>query len=400
MFKNIEYKWYILLLSCLTIFFGTGLQRYTLPVLFDEISKDLNLSLLQIGTIWGMDPLGGVFVSLFIGMLIDKFGIKRSVVTISILVGITGMLRGFSSNFITLLVIMLLFGLVVSTTPTVFFKVIAVWFEGRNLGMANGILMAFNHLGGMTSSMTSATILSPLLNGWRNVIILFAFPPIILGFLWLVSYKEDRKPSFNFRNVNKPSIGEALAHVIRIKDVWIASIIQAGAAGMFVGVTGYLPIYLRNLGWETGIADSSLTILIGTIAFASILVPMLSDRFGSRKLLLVPLQLIVCSILLMFPFIDSYMLYILIILFGFFFGGIPPLIISSLVELKEVGSSYAGTAIGLCYTFAMLGSFISAPLGNSTASIHPALPFVIWGAMVGIVSFGYLFLESSKVHNQ
>ena len=95
MFKKIEYKWYILLLSCLTIFFGTGLQRYTLPVLFDEISKDLNLSLLQIGTIWGMDPLGGVFVSLFIGMLLDKFGIKRSVVTIAMLVGITGMLRGF-----------------------------------------------------------------------------------------------------------------------------------------------------------------------------------------------------------------------------------------------------------------------------------------------------------------
>ena len=60
---NPNYKWYVLALSTLSYLFITGIMRMCMPVLFSEISTDLNLSLVQLGTIWGFDPFGGVFVA-------------------------------------------------------------------------------------------------------------------------------------------------------------------------------------------------------------------------------------------------------------------------------------------------------------------------------------------------
>ena len=54
-----RYKWYILSLSMLAYCILGGVERMCLPVLFNEISADLGLSLVSIGTIWGLDPLAG-----------------------------------------------------------------------------------------------------------------------------------------------------------------------------------------------------------------------------------------------------------------------------------------------------------------------------------------------------
>ena len=48
------YKWLILALAAFTFTFVVAIPHMSMPVLFDEISADLNLSLVQIGWIWGI----------------------------------------------------------------------------------------------------------------------------------------------------------------------------------------------------------------------------------------------------------------------------------------------------------------------------------------------------------
>jgi MFS family permease len=171
-----NYRWYVLLLVSFTFFFANA-ERMCLPVLFQEILRELDLSLVQIGMVWGMDPLAGVFVSIFSGLLIDRFGVKRTVTVIIFFVGVFGLLRGLSSDFISLACSMFLFGLLVATIPTILPKVIALWFKGRHLGLANGISVCVASTGAMTATMLSATVLSPFLGGWRFVLFLYGVPP-------------------------------------------------------------------------------------------------------------------------------------------------------------------------------------------------------------------------------
>jgi len=72
-----KYKWYILALTCLTTAIAVAVPVISMSVLFGEIAQKLNLSVSQIGIVWGILSLGGLALSLPGGLLTDRFGPKK-----------------------------------------------------------------------------------------------------------------------------------------------------------------------------------------------------------------------------------------------------------------------------------------------------------------------------------
>ncbi|MCJ7829992.1 MAG: MFS transporter, partial [Desulfobacterales bacterium] len=144
-----------------------AIPSMAMPVLFDEISKELNLNYVQVGWIWGISALTGVLTGLVGGALGDRYGTKRILVAGCILGGVTGALRGLSSDYMTLVITSFVFGLIPAGIPTNVHKVCGIWFTGRQLGLANGIVSSGMALGFTLGSALSATVLSPWLGGWR-----------------------------------------------------------------------------------------------------------------------------------------------------------------------------------------------------------------------------------------
>ena len=66
------YKWLILVLAAFTFTFVVAIPHMSLPVLFDEISADLGLSLVQVGWIWGVGSVLGILVGLIGGPIGDR----------------------------------------------------------------------------------------------------------------------------------------------------------------------------------------------------------------------------------------------------------------------------------------------------------------------------------------
>jgi len=62
------------------------------------------------------------------------------------------------------------------------------------------------------------------------------------------------------------------------------------------------------------------------------------------------------------------------------------------IELKEVGSEYSGTAIGLTSTLGMVGAFLAPPVGNSLEAFNNGYPFIFWAvlAAAGLPFFAIL----------
>ncbi len=164
------YRWYVLGLAALTNCITVAVPSMALPVLFAEISADLHLDLVQVGLVWGITALPGIFTSLVGGMVGDRFGPKRVLVVCCLLAGLSGALRGLSADFISLSAAMLLFGLFAPMITTNSVKTCGMWFSPRQLGLANGVLSMGMALGFLLGSLLSATVLSPVLGGWRNVI--------------------------------------------------------------------------------------------------------------------------------------------------------------------------------------------------------------------------------------
>ena len=93
------YRWFVLALAAVTFTFVVAMPQMSLPVLFDEISADLSLSLVQVGWIWGIGAVMGILMGLVGGPIGDRFGPRRTLAVACVLIGIAGAARGLSNRY-------------------------------------------------------------------------------------------------------------------------------------------------------------------------------------------------------------------------------------------------------------------------------------------------------------
>jgi len=376
------YRWYMLFLGMMAYFFIAGLPRMCIPVLFKEISEDIGLSIVEMGTIWGMDPLAGVFLALPGGLIADRFGVKRTMVLISVLAGIFGALRGFSVNFASMALTMFLFGMMAATMPSIVPKLTAQWFRGKELGITNALLNIIWGLGSMSATMFSATLISPAFGGWRVVMFIYGAPCIVLALLWLFTGREPETEELPVsRSTDSVSFRDSLIHIIKIKEIWIIGIITYTYWGSSNGMVGYLPIYLRGIGWTPLAADGVMTVMAGVASIGAIPVVILSDRLGTRKGVMAASLFVMAITLLILPLFQSSLLWVIILFNGFTRIGVAALFNVVVLELKEVGITYSGTAVGFVTMLGMLGAFASPPMGNYLADYNAGYPFIFWAVL-------------------
>ena len=390
--SNNNYRWYLLGLSAATSTLVSAIPYSCMPVLFEEISKDLNLSLVQIGTVWGMASLAGVFVSLAAGVLGDRFGLKRVLAIACLLVGITGALRGFSSTFFMLTAMVFLNGLVRALIPVNVTKSIAVWFKGRSLGMANGVGAMGMGLGLMLGPLISATIMSPLLGGWRNVLFLYGGISAAVAVLWF-AFGKDHPPEIESSIKHEPTpIGPTLSRLLRNKTIWILGLILLFRMGGIMGMTGYLPKYLLDQGWPQASADGTLSVFYAVSTAFVIPISALSDRIGRRKIVLLAGLIVMTTSLVLLPIIGGTSIWAFMVLSGIFMDSFMSIIVTTLLETDGIGTQNAGVALGMVFTLAPIGAAISPPLGNSLAGINPDFPFFFWAiwSLIALVLLSFV----------
>jgi sugar phosphate permease len=394
--KSSRYRWYILLLAMLTYGSIAGTARLSMPVLFPEISAELGLSMVAIGTIWGMDPLAGVFMGLPGGMLVDRVGIKRTLTVVCILAGIFCALRGFSINFVSMAAFMFLFGLMAAVIPSIVPKVTAVWFSGKHLALANGLLNVAWAIGSVIATLSAATLFSPLLGGWRNVLFLFGVPPVLLGLLWWFT-THDAKPqlSSSASSAGVP-FRQALRNVVHIKEVWILGLILLTYFGANMGLGGYLPLYLRHTGWTPASADWAMTIFSGLGVIGTIPMVLISDKIGSRKKMMMFTTIVFMVCVALIPVVGVVGTWICLIICGLIRTAVSALANTLIFEIKGIGATYGGTAMGLTNTLGMLGAFAASPIGNSFSSINDHMPLVFWAVLTAAGIPLLLCLKESK----
>jgi MFS family permease len=365
-----------------------------MPVLFKEISDDLGLDLVQIGAVWGILVLGSVFVMPMGGWLCDRLGVRLTLILVSILAGVTGALRGLSVDFISLMGTAFLWGLVSSIGVPAISKGASISVSRRQQGMAQGLIATGGGIGAVLGPLISATILSPWLGGWRNVLYLYGAVSIVIGLLWLFTVREPERIKPVGSETRVP-IRQAFSHLWHVKAIWLLGLTLFAQCGCNQGMIGFLPLYLRGNGWLAAAADGTLALFGGIGTLSVIPLTLLSDRIGSRKLLLVIAYLINMLAVGLLSVIHNELAWLLIAMSGIFSSVTPSLITTMAIETKEVGTVYSGTAVGLVIGIANIGWVIAPPIGNSLAGISYGLPFVFWAALALLGFIITIFLKET-----
>ena len=391
-----NYRWFILVLAALTNTLVTAIQSMCLPVLFKEISVDLNLDLVQIGLIWGISALPGIVTVLLGGAIGDRFGPRRILILGCLLVGAAGALRGLSTNFTTLAATMFLFGLVSPLISMNTLKACGMWFSRQQLGLASGFLSMGMALGFLLGSLISATLLSPWLGSWRNVLFLYGGIAMALCIPWLLTRSAPASSGKTAPHTSSTSLRQAIGHVAGIRNIWLFGLTIFGVSGCIQGALGYLPLYLRGLGWIPANADSASAAFHTISLLCTIPIALASDRLGARKKVLVGAVLMIIMGFSLLSVADGALVWVAICMAGMVRDGFMAVFMTAIIETEGVGIAYAGTATGSVMVFSGLGNLIAPPIGNSLASVAPGLPFIFWAGLTVVGSIGLLASREAR----
>jgi predicted MFS family arabinose efflux permease len=373
-----QYKWYVLVLVVLTNILVVAMPMMGMSVLADEISNSLNLSLVQIGIVWGAGSLLGIVTTLLGGAIGDKLGPKRILVTGSLLLGLVGAARGLAFDFLSLAALAMLYGAIFPFVTMNGIKTAGQLFPPRQLGLANGLISMGMALGFFLGALLSASVFSPLLGGWRNVLIAYGVIGVLMAIPWALT---EFSPPPQHSSGEQISIRSSIQHVARQRDIWLLGLTLFGMSGCFQGLLGYLPLYLRGQGWQPLLADGALSAFHLSSMLFVVPIAMWSDRLRSRKQLLLLASLLVALGAGLLSVAKGEWVWGAVLMAGFVRDAFMAIYLTMVVEVKGVGRQYAGTAVGFAMAISGIGTFLAPPLGNNLATWWPGAPFLFWSGL-------------------
>ena len=337
------------------------------------LRNELSMNFGQVGLIISFVPLSLVLLCIPGGLLVDRFGIRKTVFLGGFFLGFFGLLRGFSTNFATLAVTTFLCGVGYSIAYPNLPKITGLWFPPNEYAIASGAMFTGMEVGMALPFILIPTALLSWTCSWRNVFIVIGFLSLILSFIWIFLAKE--KPKEAVKNLKGAPFRESLSVVLQKRDVWILMLTTFFLLAPQVGLLGFLQSMLIEKGVNPTIAGAVTSLISWFMIPGSFVIPKISDKIGLKKPFIWALSLIAGITIYIIGTTTDITLWASVILYGFLIGGMAPIILAIPIEI--VGPQHSATAGGFMltggYLGAMIAPWLAGHLKTVTNSFYPAL---------------------------
>jgi cyanate permease len=364
--------------------------------------QDLQLTYSQMGVILGSWQLVYIFFAQPAGIIIDRIGPYKSLMVGITVISASAALRWFADSFLSLFLLVALFGIGGPMISIGLPKLTSLWFIGRERGTASGIILTGNAIGGIvTLSLTNNTLMS-WLGDWKIVFLIYSGISFTITAIWFIFGRRtpNRRPD---NQVPQRNILHTMRALFQHKNIWLIVVIGITSFLAGHGLSNWLPTILEAKGIMSNDAGYMIAILKLFGIFGSLLIPRLQYRLHSKKkaisITLFSLGLSIATIALT----DGAILWLAMAFAGIMMRGLLPLLTVTLMDLPEVGPARMGIIGGLYFSIGEIGGF-GGPfiLGLSkelTNSFVPGLMFFAFVSEIAILLTGLLEFSSAHTKN-
>ena len=330
-----------------------GLSMASLAPLVREIESDLAFSHSAMGTVLGAWQFVYIFAAIPCGILLDRIGARWGLAIGALIIGLSGIFRGFAEEYIHLLIAVALFGLGGPLISAGAPKVVSERFEGKDRGLAMGIYITGPGIGAVTALLLTQPLILPWLDGnWRALLQIWGGVSLAAGLFWLLVAKESpRTPD----GVEGRAIMSGLVEMLRIPAVRLILLMSVAVFSINHGMGNWLVEILQSFGADVSRASALATIPVAVGILSALTLPRMA--VGSRRFSVLIL-LFSCSVLASLALLGEPVgiwLYLALIVEGIAAGSMMTVLVLTLVEVPGVGDKRAGTAGGLFFSAAEIG---------------------------------------------
>jgi len=377
------YRW-AMLGGVWLLYFAFALAIASMAPLVYRLMADLGMHRGEMGTVLAAWQLTYIFCSVPCGGLLDRFGPRRMMFASVLVIAVSVALRGVASDYVTLLLAVMVFGLggplISSGAP----KVVSLWFTGKERGLAMGIYFTGNATGGIVAVALTNSVFLPAIGGdWRDLMSGYALFIILVGVIWLgiSAQPASRDMEAKLKAEDKRRSMDVFLELVR--DPVVRLVLLMGLFILFYnhGMNHWLPDLLRSYGMTPSEAGywAAIPTLFGMVASLS-----LPRMATPDKRFAILLGLFVCAAVatVMVWAASGPLLAAGLVLQGMCRGAMTSISILLLIESGDGNTSRVGAASGLYFSVGevggVLGPMSMGALAHATGDFDASL-FMMFG---------------------
>ena len=367
--RNMKNKKNLVFLVAALIFcaqFIGNYGNYQLAAIPGKIFQAFQLTDTQFSSLMTAPMLPSIFLSIIIGLLVDRFGISK-MVGICLTVATGGLvLRAFATDYTTMLIAMILSGAGCMILNSNLAKIVSSLYPMDKVSKVVGIMMAASTASMAVAYATTAAI--------PSLSVAFWIPTVIsIVVLWLVFARESVFSENKMTGEDASQVKESLLVCVKSKNIWLAGLtLMLILGGSMIISSFHVSAVVELKGYSESYAGTFNTVLMIGAILGSMFLPVYVTKNPEKT----PVMMLVMGIITAISAVGMVTLpaigiYICGFLNGAFRSGIIAVMMMLPVMLKEIGPRYAGTAGGFMVTLELIGSvviptYVIVPLGGGS----------------------------------
>jgi len=333
-----------------------------LPAVASLIRADLGLTLTQAGSFLSAYYVGPVAMSLFAGVLADRWGTARALVLGQALIAAGLLAASAAPSYGMFIALMMVAGIGYGTLNPASTTAAMSWFPPQRRATVVGLKQVGLPFGGMLGAASLPAL--ALVAGWRPALAASALLVVASAIACALVYRDPPGPMTAPRAVG--GRGPIMA-VLLTRELWLVAVATGIFAAMQTVWMAFLALYLQGVvGLSLLAASRYLAVaqaggVVGRVAFG-----VLSDRvFGGRRrapLAIAGCTSALCSVAIAFtgPGVSAAWLAALALVFGF--AGIGWNGVQHTLMAELAGAGAAATAVGLGLAVSSAGVMLGPPV--------------------------------------
>jgi MFS family permease len=357
--RTAPYAWVILLVVFLASV-AAPLNQNKVPPLMPVMMNAFNLTLVEAGLLMSVFAITGFILALPAGIILGKIGPKITGLLALGCLAAGSALGALAPNVNILLASRVIEGTGMGLIAVVAPAILAMWFPPQNQGTPMGIWATWVPVGSLIMYLLAPAMSAT--TGWQSVwwlAVIFTLVTMLLYGLFV-----RMPPNLNASVITQPTAPQSnnLLKSLANRDIWLLAL-EFGAFNLvFLALATFYPTFLsENRGYTLPQASFIASIATIAVLFSAPLAGWLSDRIGSRRLMMSLPFLLFCVILLL-PFrVTSWQISALMIAQGLIVGAVPTATFAAAPEVMK-DARLAGLGLAVVMVGQNLGMFIGPVL--------------------------------------
>jgi MFS family permease len=282
-----SYRWYVLAIASALLF--SSIYGYdALPPVADLLVSQLHFDQRDIGLLQAVYSFPNIFTVLIGGVLVDRVGIRRSLLMLSVLCFVGMVVATLSGRLWLMAAGRLMFGMGAESLMVGVLAAIGRWFRGKEVSFAFGLSVAMGRVGGF-AALNSPSWAKAAYVSWRYPFIIAAAVSA-LGIAGAVLYGI-----LEAKAESQQELASAMADKFVLKDLfrfgtsywYVVGLCVVFYSSTFPFQTFAVKFFMDAHGTSRELGSFINSLLTLAAVFATPLFGLLVDRVGRRALLMV-----------------------------------------------------------------------------------------------------------------